>query len=821
MRRERQRGSGWSIRMLYNSQPLSNVFPISFSRNELLDIRNSTPENFLPTFEHSDVLLDILVGGAAFLYKRSKRRKQGKRAGALDFLNSAALCFTETWLNGTIPDSALHLTVFQLIRADRVTESSGKTRGAVFINCKPFYSPREVSSFILVSVYIPPDARTSAALVLLADQITHTEQRYPDTSILVLGDFNKAHLTRELPKYRQHITCPTRDSNILDHCYTVLKDAYHSVPRAALGLSDHCLVHLLPAYRQKLKSAKPIVKTVKRWTVEAERDLQACFELCDTVTSYISFCEDMCAKKEAYRSGDKVLYKQAKYTLNRKIRVAKLNYSGKLKKQLSRNDPKSVWNGLKAITSYKSPSPSTEANQQLADDLNEFYCRFEKQKTAINTLLLHPPTVSQPALKICEGDVCKVFRKQKIRKAKGPDGVSPACLKACAVQLSSIFTLIFNRSLELCIVPSCFKCSTIIPVPKKPKTTGLNDYRPVALTSVVIRSFERLVLAYLKDITGPLLDPLQFAYRANRSVDDAVNMGLHYILQHLDKPGTYARILFVDFSSAFNTIIPDILQNKLSQLSLPTDRQQLVRLGKLTSGTRTISTRAPQGSFADDTTVIGLIRDGDESAYRQEVKQLSLWCSHNNLELNTLKTVEMTVDFWRKPPALTPLTIMNSTVAAVDSFKFLGTNISQDLKWDIHIDSIVKKAQQRLYFLRQLKKFNLPQALMTQFYSSVIESVLCSSITVWFGAASKSDIRRLQRTVRTAERIIGVHLPNLQDLYTSRVKKRAGNIIQDPSHPGHNLFALLPSGRRYRSLSTKTSRHKNSFFPNAISSLNR
>ncbi|KAI2646527.1 putative RNA-directed DNA polymerase from transposon BS [Labeo rohita] len=181
-------------------------------------------------------------------------------------------------------------------------------------------------------------------------------------------------------------------------------------------------------------------------------------------------------------------------------------------------------------------------------------------------------------------------------------------------------------------------------------------------------------------------------------------MGLHYILQHLDKPGTYARILFVD--SAFNTIIPDILQNKLSQLSVPTsicqwitsfltDRQQLVRLGKLTSGTRTISTGAPQGcvlspllfslyindctsknpfvkllKFADDTTVIGLIRDGDESAYRQEVEQLSLWCSHNNLELNTLKTVEMTVDF-RRSPALTPLTIMNSTVAVVDSFKFL------------------------------------------------------------------------------------------------------------------------------------------------------
>ncbi|KAK3554523.1 hypothetical protein QTP70_024429 [Hemibagrus guttatus] len=380
----------------------------------------------------------------------------------------------------------------------------------------------------------------------------------------------------------------------------------------------------------------------------------------------------------------------------------------------------------------------------------------------------------------------------------------------------------------------------------KPKTTGLNDYRPVALTSVVMKSFERLVLAYLKNITGPLLDPLQFAYRANRSVDDAVNMGLHFILQHLDKSGTYVRLLFVDFSSAFNTIIPTLLQTKLTQLSVSSsicqwitsflaDRHQLVKLGKFTSYSRTTSTGAPQGcvlspllfylytndctstypsvkllKYVDDTTVIGLIQDGDESAYRQEIEQLAAWCSLNNLELNTLKTVEMIVDFRRNTPALPPLTIMNSTVPTVESFRFLGTTISQDLKWDTHIDSIIKKAQQRLYFLRQLRKFNLPQELLTHFYSAVIESVLCTSITVWFGSATKSDIRRLQRTVQTAERIIGAPLPTLQELYTSRVRKRALKITLDPSHPGHILFDLLPSGRRYRATTTRTARHKNS-----------
>ncbi|KAL0192329.1 hypothetical protein M9458_010625, partial [Cirrhinus mrigala] len=347
---------------------------------------------------------------------------------------------------------------------------------------------------------------------------------------------------------------------------------------------------------------------------------------------------------------------------------------------------------------------------------------------------------------ISEEDVRQVFRKNKRRKAPGPDGVTPACLKTCADQLAPIFSQIFNRSLELCEVPSCFKRSTIIPVPKKPKITGLNDYRPVALTSVIMKSLEKLVLAYLKDITGPLLDPLQFAYRANRSVDDAVNMGLHFILQHLDRSGTYVRILFVDFSSAFNSIIPTLLQTKLNQLSVPSSIYQWITI------------------FLTDRQQL----DGEESAYRQEVEQLAVWCSLNNLELNMLKTEEMVIAFRRNPATLPPLSIMDSTVAAVEAFKFLGSIISRDLKCDTHIDSIAKKAQQRLYFLRQLKKFNLPQELLKQFYSAVIESVLCTSITVWFGSATKSDTRRLQRTVRTAERIIGAPLPTLQELYTSR-----------------------------------------------------
>ncbi len=83
------------------------------------------------------------------------------------------------------------------------------------------------------------------------------------------------------------------------------------------------------------------------------------------------------------------------------------------------------------------------------------------------------------------------------------------CLKFCADQLAPIFTKIFS------------------------KISGLNDYRLVTLTSVVMKSFEKLVLAHLKDITGSSLDPLQFANRANRSVDNAVNICILLFLNYL------------------------------------------------------------------------------------------------------------------------------------------------------------------------------------------------------------------------------------------------------------------------------------------------
>ena len=108
------------------------------------------------------------------------------------------------------------------------------------------------------------------------------------------------------------------------------------------------------------------------------------------------------------------------------------------------------------------------------------------------------------------------------------------------------------KSTTLAQYPLCIK-ATIIPVPQKPRPTEPKDFHPIALTFIIMKCLEDLPLGTILPFVNEQLDPLQFAYKAKRSTEDAV-VCLPYFLQHLDNSGTSARILFADFSSAFNTI---------------------------------------------------------------------------------------------------------------------------------------------------------------------------------------------------------------------------------------------------------------------------
>lgn len=177
------------------------------------------------------------------------------------------------------------------------------------------------------------------------------------------------------------------------------------------------------------------------------------------------------------------------------------------------------------------------------------------------------------------------------------------------------------------------------------------------------------------------------------------------------------------------------------------------------------------------------------------------------------------MDFRRNSVDHSALTIDSLTVERVNSIKFLGVHISEDLTWTTNITSLSKKAQQRLYFLRRLKKASLPPPILTTFYRGTTESVLTSCIIVWYENCSSADRKTLQQLVKTAEKIIGVSLPSILDIFHTQCSRKATSIARDPTHPSHSLFQLLPSGRRSRSIKTRTVRLFNSFFPPGCESL--
>ena len=81
-----------------------------------------------------------------------------------------------------------------------------------------------------------------------------------------------------------------------------------------------------------------------------------------------------------------------------------------------------------------------------------------------------------------------------------------------------------------------------------------------------------------------------------------------------------------------------------------------------------------------------MITNNDETAYREEVRALGVWCQENNLTLNVNKTKEMIVDFRKQQREQPPIHIDGTVVERVESFKFLGVHITDKLKWSTHTD---------------------------------------------------------------------------------------------------------------------------------------
>ncbi|KAI3364496.1 hypothetical protein L3Q82_011282, partial [Scortum barcoo] len=446
-------------------------------------------------------------------------------------------------------------------------------------------------------------------------------------------------------------------------------------------------------------------------------------------------------KRAAFRSRDREAMKAAQQEVKHCVKEAKDSYRRKVEQKLRENNMREVWEDT---TTPPSSSPSSTQSSPL----------------------------------ITTDQVRGQLRKLRPRKAAGPDKVCPRLLlKTCAAELGEPLQRIFNLSLQIGRVPTLWKTSRIVPVPKKNRPSELNDFRPVALTSHLMKTLERLFLSLLRPQVQHAQDRLQFAYQPGVGVEDAILYLLHRAHSHLDKGSGTVRILFLDFSSAFNTIQPPLLRDKLSRMGVDpqlmdwisdylTGRPQYVGLKDITSDTVVSSTGAPQGTvlapllftlytsdfcynselchiqkYADDTAIVGCIRDDREEEYRK---------------------------------------------------------------------------------LGGLRSFNICSKLLQMFYQSVVASVLFYTVVCWGGSISKKDTSRLDKLIRRAGSVVGTKLDSLVTVAESRTLDKLLDIMDNASHPLHTVISNQRSLFSERLLLPKcrTNRLKNSFVHHAITLYN-
>ncbi|XP_076447935.1 uncharacterized protein LOC143284795 isoform X2 [Babylonia areolata] len=215
------------------------------------------------------------------------------------------------------------------------------------------------------------------------------------------------------------------------------------------------------------------------------------------------------------------------------------------------------------------------------------------------------------------------------------------------------------------------------------------------------------------------------------------------------------------------------------------------------------SASTTQVKFSDDTSLTGFI-SSDETSYWSAAERLVGWCDENLLQLNVGKTKEMVMDFCRDLSKPHPL-VIEEVVDTVS--QYLGVILGEQAT------ALLKRGNQRLFFMKKLKAFYVCPKLLELFYRTTVESILTNSLCI-FGAMKEHDKARLVRIPKTASRLIGAPVADLQTLFETKAVRRLW-AIHDKSHPlseelGHQASARMQSVR------TRTNRFYNSFEPTAI-----
>ncbi len=333
------------------------------------------------------------------------------------------------------------------------------------------------------------------ALSKLHNVLSGYINKHPDDAFIIAGDFNKANLRQVMPNLHQHVSCPTRGPNTLDHCYTQFKNAYNARSLPAFGKSDHAAIFLTPEYKQRLVQGPPVKRVVTRWSSHSKAMLQAALddvdwnmfrasssnisEFTDVASSYVNMLTEQATETVTIRtisnqkhwvdrticnavnqrtatysagllSGNMTEYKASCYAPQRAVRAAKLRYRERIESHFQLNDSRRMWQGLRTICSFGNKSSAeVRADPLLAKELNTFYGRFEcnggTETLPISKSGSNRQSSDDHVIAVSEDEFRRELQRVNVRKAAGPDGIPGRVLRSCADQLAILFTSISNE----------------------------------------------------------------------------------------------------------------------------------------------------------------------------------------------------------------------------------------------------------------------------------------------------------------------------------------------------------------------------------------
>ena len=241
----------------------------------------------------------------------------------------------------------------------------------------------------------------------------------------------------------------------------------------------------------------------------------------------------------------------------------------------------------------------------------------------------------------------------------------------------------------------------------------------------------------------------------------------------------------------------------------------------------------PTAKFVDDTTIHESFSDPKDSSLQVSTDAILQWSSNNKMQLNATKTKEILISFKRKSETIPRIIIDGQEIERVDDAKLLGVNISSNLTWNTHVDTISVKASQRTYLLYRLKHSGLDPHEIISVFISIIRPLLEYACQVWHTCLTVEQTHKLESFQKRACRIAAPNLSYSDALeffkltpLSARREQLCKTYFEKMSQPTHKLHHLLPAPKtRHHDLRascnlptprTRTERHKKSFLPYAL-----